>query len=155
MVFSNPLIVVNDLKKAKKFYHDILGLEVILDFGENVTLTGGIALQTKSSWLTFINKDKNEISFGANDAELYFVEDDFSRFVEHLKNFNIKYVHPPIEHRWGQRVVRFYDVDNHIIEVGENMGEVCKRFMESGMTLDETAKRMDVPCSFVASYVKG
>lgn len=154
MIFSNPLIVVNDIQKAKKFYHDVLGLEVILDFGENITLTGGIALQTKSSWLTFIKKNEDEISFGANNTELYFEEDDFSSFVEHLKNFNIHYVHPPIEHRWGQKVVRFYDVDSHIIEVGENMSTVCKRFMESGMTLEETAKRMDVPYEFVASCIK-
>ena len=49
MKFSNPLIVVSDMEKSKLFYSTVLGLDVILDFGANVTLTGGIALQTKES----------------------------------------------------------------------------------------------------------
>jgi Predicted ring-cleavage extradiol dioxygenase len=40
------MIAVKDVGRAKQFYHDVLGLEVISDFGANVTLTGGIALQT-------------------------------------------------------------------------------------------------------------
>lgn len=61
MKFLNPLIVVKNMEKAKQFYYDVLGLEVVVDFGANVTLTGGIALQTKDTWSTFIDKDENEI----------------------------------------------------------------------------------------------
>lgn len=46
-------------------------------------------------------------------------------------------------------MVRFYDPDMHIIEVGENMKTVCKRFLDSGMTPEQVAKRMDVPLKFV------
>ena len=63
--------------------------------------------------------------------------------------YDIDYVHPIIEHSWGQRVVRLYDPDKHIIEVGENMKTVCKRFLDSGMTPEQVAKRMDVPLKFV------
>ena len=45
--------------------------------------------------------------------------------------------------------VRFYDPDRHIIEVGENMKAVCKRFIDSGMTPEQTAERMDVPVEYV------
>ena len=37
MKFSNPLIVVTNMEKAKQFYYDVLGLEVVVDFGANVT----------------------------------------------------------------------------------------------------------------------
>ena len=37
----------------------------------------------------------------------------------------------------------------HIIEVGGNMKTVCKRFLDSGMTPEQVAKRMDVPIKFV------
>ena len=50
---------------------------------------------------------------------------------------------------WGQRVVRFYDPDKHIIEVRENMKVVCKRFLDSGMTPEQVAKRMNVPVKFI------
>ena len=68
MKFSNPLIVVSDMEKSKLFYSTVLGLDVILDFGANVTLTGGISLQTKESWCNFIHKSKNEVFFGANNS---------------------------------------------------------------------------------------
>ena len=53
------------------------------------------------------------------------------------------------EHRWGQRVVRFYDPDRHIIEVGENLAAVCRRFLDSGLTPEQTAERMDVSLEYV------
>lgn len=48
-----------------------------------------------------------------------------------------------VEHSWGQRVIRFYDPDGHMIEVGEAMKAVIERFLDSGMTLEATAVRMD------------
>ena len=39
-----------------------------------------------------------------------------------------------------KRVVRFYDPDKHIIEVGENMKAVCKRFLDSEMTPEQVAE---------------
>ena len=50
--------------------------------------------------------------------------------------------------------MRFYDPDKHIIEVGENMKVVCRRFLDSGMTPEQTAKRMDVPLKFVDSCMR-
>lgn len=155
MKFKNPLLVVSDMEKAKKFYKDVLNLRVIMDFGANVTLTGGLCLQTKETWMGFIDAKEEDIIFGGNNAEIYFEEDDFDAFAEKLKGIDdIDYVHPVIEHRWGQRVVRFYDPDRHIIEVGENMKFVCRRFLDSGMTEEEVAVRMDVPLKFVHACKK-
>ena len=47
-----------------------------------------------------------------------------------------------IEHDWGQRVARFYDPDGHLIEVGEDMGMVIRRFLASGMTMEEVSVKM-------------
>lgn len=81
---------------------------------------------------------------------------DFSKgkFADKLKECNIEYVHPIIEHSWGQRVVRFYDPDKHIIEVGENMKVVCKRFLDSGMTPEQVAERMNVPMKFINACMR-
>lgn len=155
MKFKNPLLVVSDMEKSKKFYKDVLNLRVIMDFGANVTLTGGLCLQTKETWMGFIDAKEEDIIFGGNNAEIYFEEDDFDAFAEKLKGIDdIDYVHPVIEHRWGQRVVRFYDPDRHIIEVGENIKMVCRRFLDSGMTEEEVAVRMDVPLKFVQACKK-
>ncbi len=146
------LLVVTDMDKTVAFYKNVLGLEVVLDFGANKTLTGGLALQTLETYRAFIDTD--HISFGGNDSELYFEEDDFDAFAEKLRACDVQYVHPVKEHPWGQRVVRFYDPDRHIIEVGENMKAVCRRFIDSGMTPEQTAVRMDVPVAYVNDCIQ-
>jgi catechol 2,3-dioxygenase-like lactoylglutathione lyase family enzyme len=151
MKFIGPLITVKDIKKSIQFYHDILGLDVICDFGANVTLTGGFSLQTLDSWKEFIQKQENEITLGNNAGELYFEEDDMDAFLKKLEGFDIDYIHPLIEHEWGQRGIRFYDLDKHIIEVGENMVMVVKRFIDSGLSVNQTAKRMGVSVDYVKS----
>ena len=144
MKYKNPLLVVCDLEASIAFYREVLGLRVVRDFGANVTLTGGVCLQTKESWLGFLGVNEGAISFGGRDAELYFEEDAFDAFAARLAGMaDVRYVHPVLEHRWGQRAVRFYDPDGHIIEVGESMKTVCLRFFASGMTPEETARRMD------------
>ncbi|MCI7334020.1 MAG: VOC family protein [Oscillospiraceae bacterium] len=152
MQYKGPMLVVNDIDKSVEFYENILGMSVILDFGANKTLTGGLALQTAETYRDFI--DGRALCFGGNDFELYFEEDDFDSFIQRLKIFKIEFVHPVKEHSWGQRVVRFYDPDKHIVEVGENLKSVCRRFLESGMTPEQTAERMDVPLNFVNSCTK-
>ncbi len=152
MKFKNPLIVVTNMEQSKQFYQNVLGLRVIMDFGANATLTGGICLQTRDSWKELTGINDNHITFGGNTEELYFEEEQFDTFIKKLETMEeIAYVHPVIEHRWGQRVVRFYDPDMHIIEVGESMKTVCKQFLDSGMTVEEAAKRMDVPVKFIRS----
>lgn len=75
------------------------------------------------------------------------------KFLKHLKIFDVDYVHEPLKHRWGQRVVRFYDLDYHIIEVGEDIAMVIKRFADSKMTEEQIAERMDVPLKYIQKYL--
>ena len=149
MKFKSTLIAVKDMGISKRFYHDVLGLNVVADFGANVTLDGGIVLQTLDTWKSFIRMDS--VSLPNNAGELYFEENDMDAFCSHLKNFDICYVHELFEHRWGQRVIRFYDPDKHMIEVGEKLDAVVLRFIEQGLSAEETAVRMDIPLDFVQS----
>lgn len=152
MKIKNTMLVVTDIDKSVEFYKKVLGLRVIMDFGANKTLTGGLALQTLETWREFIGTD--DISFGNNSSEIYFEEDNFDKFAERLQKFDVDYVHPVKEHLWGQRVVRIYDPDKHIIEIGENIKSVCQRFLDSGMTAKQVAERMDVPVRFVNACMR-
>ena len=147
MKYTGTLIAVTDMEKSKTFYHDVLGLTVTADFGANVTLDGGVVLQTMETWKELIQND--EITLHNCASELYFEESDMDAFLSHLQNCGVSYVHPPLEHSWGQRAVRFYDLDHHIIEVGEDITMVVKRFAARNMTAAQIAKRMDVPEDFV------
>jgi len=117
MRLKNVLIVVSDIEKSKGFYKDLFGLEVILDNDGNVMLTEGLVLQSRSIWKDFL---KREIISQNNATELYFEEKNIDEFVVKLNNYKepIQYVNQLMEHSWGQKVVRFYDPDGNLIEVG-------------------------------------
>ena len=122
MKLKNILIVVEDIEKSKQFYHDLFGLDVVLDNDGNVILTEGLVLQDKKIWKTFLGK---EILTESNSCELYFVEPEIEVFVEKLEKLypSIQYVNRLMTHSWGQKVIRFYDLDGNLIEVGTPMKE--------------------------------
>ena len=115
MKYEGVCIAVKDVERSKRFYQELFELEVFQDYGINV-------------------------------MELYFEEDNFDDFLVKLEGRDdINYIGDGVkEAGWGQRSIRFYDLDGHIIEVGENMKMVVKRFLDSGMSMEETSKRMDV-----------
>lgn len=153
MKYSGTLIAVRDMERARALYEGLMGCEVSMDLGVHVAYENGIFLQTKETWTEFIERDASAISFGGNDAELYFDEHDMDSFLQRLEAFGLELVHPLKEHGWGQRVVRFYDPDRHIIEVGEHLGDVARRFFSQGMTREQTAKRMDVPLEMLDAFL--
>jgi len=150
---KNILFVVDDIEVSKTFYKDLFGLAVLSDFGENVILTEGLVLQEKNLWKKFIAK---EVVSSGNDAELYFEENDIDGFLEKLEksNYTIEYLNKCIEHDWGQRVIRLYDPDKHIIEVGEPLEYVARRFLKTGMTVEQVAKKTQLPLSQVELMVQ-
>lgn len=155
MKFCSPLLVVTNMERSRAFYREVFGLRVISDFGANITFTGGLSLQTKESWENFIHKPADEIMFGGNDAEMYFEEDNLDAFLVRLDGLEgIEYVHPLQEHGWGQRAVRIYDPDGHIIEIGESMRVVCKRFLDEGMTPEQVAERTQMPERFIRNCME-
>ena len=62
MKIKNPMLIVTDIDKSVEFYKKVLGLRVIMDFGVNKTLTGGLALQSLESWQEFIETDDVAVS---------------------------------------------------------------------------------------------
>ena len=117
MRLKNVLIVVKDIEKSRKFYHDLFGIELVLDNDGNMILTEGLVLQDEKIWKSFLDRD---IVPKSNSCELYFEEQDIEAFVEKLERLypEIEYVNHLMTHSWGQRVVRFYDLDGNLIEVG-------------------------------------
>ena len=120
MKLKNVLIVVKDIEKSKQFYHDLFGLDMILDNDGNMILTEGLVLQDEKIWKSFLGRD---ILPQNNACELYFEEQDIEVFVEKLERLypSIEYVNRLMTHSWGQRVIRFYDLDGNLIEVGTPM----------------------------------
>ena len=120
MKLKNVLIVVKDIEKSRKFYHDLFDIDLVLDNDGNMILTEGLVLQDEKIWKSFLGKD---IVPKSNSCELYFEEQDIESFAEKLEKLypDIEYVNHLMTHSWGQRVIRFYDLDGNLIEVGTPM----------------------------------
>ena len=134
MKYICTVISVSDIEAAKKFYKDLFGLKIYQDYGKNIAFTCGLALQQDFDWL--VNLPKEKVLKKSNNVEIAFEESDFDEFLIRLKQYeNIEYLDEVMEHTWGQRVIRFYDLDGHIIEVGESMKIVIQRFLSTGMLI--------------------
>ncbi|MBR3767048.1 MAG: VOC family protein [Clostridia bacterium] len=120
MKLKNVLIVVKDIEKSRKFYHDLFDIDLVLDNDGNMILTEGLVLQDEKIWKSFL--DRNIVP-KSNSCELYFEEQDIESFVEKLERLypDVEYVNRLMTHSWGQRVIRFYDLDGNLIEVGTPM----------------------------------
>lgn len=118
MKLKNILLVVNDIEKSVEFYKELFGLIVIRDFDKNVILSEGLVLQERKSWEDAISQ---VTSYGRNNALLYFEERNLDVFIDKLNksSFDIKFFGDKITDDTGRSVIRLYDLDGHLIEVGE------------------------------------
>lgn len=138
MNFICSLIVVEDVKKSRELYETLLSQKVITDFGENVAFEGGFAIHQKAHFAALI--DSKIIARKSNNFELYFEDDDLERIQERLKKSGFDFVHEIREQPWKQKVMRFYDYDGHIVEIGEKLGHVAFRLFKDGVSKEEIAK---------------
>ncbi len=117
MKMKNVLIVVKDIEKARRFYHDLFGLALVLDNGGNMILTEGLVLQEEKYWTEFLGR---EIIPENNSSELYFEEADIEGFVKKLEAYcpEVRYVNRPLTHPWGQKGVRLHHPDRNLIGMG-------------------------------------
>ncbi len=120
MKLKNILIVTKDIERARKYYHDLFGLDLVTDNDGNMILTEGLVLQDEKIWQQFLEKN---VIFRNNASELYFEESDIEAFAEKLERLypETEYVNRLMTHSWGQKVIRFYDLDGNLIEVGTPM----------------------------------
>lgn len=153
MKYTSTVIAVSDISASRRFYEDLFGLELYQDYGINVSFTCGLSLQQEFDWLVSVPRET--VLRRSHNMELAFETRDFDGFLEKLEQYpGIQRLGEVIEHSWGQRVVRFYDPDGHLIEVGENMKLVVERFLSAGMNMKEVSSRMDVSIKDLTTLLK-
>jgi catechol 2,3-dioxygenase-like lactoylglutathione lyase family enzyme len=152
MKFICPLITVSNIAQSRKFYEEVLGQKVKYDFGENVTFHGDFAIHLDSHFGKLINN--KTIQKGSNSFELYFEENNLEQLNEKLIDYGVEFIHPLKEQPWKQKVVRFYDPDMNIIEVGESLKHTAKRLNSIGNSTQQIAELMDVPISEINQWLK-
>lgn len=136
---------------SRHFYETILQRKVKFDFGENITFHGDFAIHLDTHFKTLI--ENKEIRGGGNNFELYFEEDDMDQVMNMLKSNGVELVHEMREQPWRQRVVRFYDPDQYIIEIGESLEFLCFRLQKEGLSNDVIASTIGLTEAFVSDSI--
>ena len=117
MKLRNVVIVVSDIERSRQFYHDLFGLDKILASDGNMILTEGLVLQDARLWESALGRN---VLPDSNSFELYFEERNIEQFAEKLERLypEIRYVTPLTDTAPGRRIIRIYDPDGNLIEIG-------------------------------------
>lgn len=150
MQYCASLLAVRSIEAAKTFYQEVLGQKIVLDHGANVTFAGGFALQEGFAELAGFPAEN--IRWKPWNGELYFETEDLDAAAARVKEAGVELLHDVKEYPWGQRVLRFFDPDGNLIELGESMGSVGRRFLAQGMSDEEVARRTQHPIELVRSW---
>lgn len=148
--FHSTVIITEDFDKMRTFYQNILQQEVEIDFGNCIVFKNGISLwklTTEYPIAKMLGKTYN--SSGNNNLEICFETNNYNEVISNIKKYNLKYLHEPLEEKWGQKTIRFYDPENNLIEIGESIPCFVKRFLNQGMNEAEISKRTSVPLNIV------
>lgn len=151
MKYQGCLLAVNNIDVSKQFYEKVLHQKIIMDIDTHVTFEG-FSLQEGYSELIGISANSSKEP--SHNFQLYFEVEDLDIIYAEMKNISdLRWVHEIKEYPWGQRDIRVYDPDNHIVEIAEAMETVIKRFFSDGMSVEEIAKRTLYPLEIVKQYV--
>lgn len=144
------MLITKDIKAATEFYTDIIGASVELDIGNHVVFREGFSLLLESDWRGFTGLGAGDVFYRHHTGQLSFEVDDIQEFLERIESLPpLALLHPAKEHHWGKWSVRLYDPDRHVVEVGESMKVVVKRFLSQGLAPEEAAARSEFPLAYV------
>lgn len=152
MKYKCALFVVDNIEKAKNFYIEILGQEIKYDFGESVTFKGDFAIHEKKHFSYLL--EGLAIHKNPNNSELYFEYDDLEQLENKLEKEKVEFIHQVKEQPWRQKVLRFYDIDKNIIEVGESLEHLVYRLWNEGKSYEEIGEVTDMDNEFVEESIK-
>jgi catechol 2,3-dioxygenase-like lactoylglutathione lyase family enzyme len=153
--FDGPLLVVEDIAVSRHFYEGLLNLKVIFDFGENVTFKGDFSIHLKSQYLRLLgDASQYPIMKKTHNMELVFETDEIEALYQRLREAGIEFLHVIREQPWGQRVMRLYDPDGHILEVGEFMESVVGRYYQQGWSINLIHEKTAMPREFIERAIQ-
>jgi len=151
MRFHSTVVFVNDIEISKEFYTQFLKFTIEHDFGKNVVLSSGITLWEIGKEHS-INKQLNTGN-ESNRFELYFEDANIDKVFLALEKAGIHFFHPIHEEPWGQRTFRFFDPDNHLIEIGEPLDVFVNNMHNRGLTPAQISAKSGIPIEKVVGLI--
>jgi catechol 2,3-dioxygenase-like lactoylglutathione lyase family enzyme len=153
--FMGPLYVVDDIAASRHFYEGLLNQKVKFDFGENVTFEGDFSIHLKSQYLRLLGDvSQYPVMKKAHNGELVFETAEIEAVFQRLREADVEFIHVIREQPWGQRVMRLYDLDGHILEIGEQMEAVVWRFYQQDWSIDRIHEKSGMPREFIERVIQ-
>lgn len=153
---SSTALFVKDIETSKRFYIELLGMSIDLDFGKNVIFKNGFAIwEIQNNHIIPASLGLDRITDSKiNRFELYFETENLSDIFKTLKSKSVKFLHEIHEEPWGQQTIRFFDPDSHLIEIGESMRQFVSRYYYQGLTIEQVSKRTGVPIETIKKMLQ-
>ena len=127
------------MRRSLEFYVKTLGIAVQNDIGTNVILEHGITLWQIDPSHVIPRALGQEVLSKGTRFELYFETDDIAAVSAFMNDAGIRFLHDVRMEPWGQKTIRVFDPDGHLIEIGESMKTFLDRMKQNGMTVDAIA----------------
>lgn len=143
----NVSLVVGDMNRSREFYKKLFDVNTVEIDGDIM-----VVIEPESQlWLrpAELYAEQTGESNSKGGAVVTLFADGFTAFAERLEKLDIEYVHKIKELATGQRVVRIFDPDRHVIEVVEDYAELCDRLIKSGMSVKQIAEKTGMPEKFI------
>lgn len=152
--YSSVVLFSDDVPALRDFYRELFDLPIALELNGLVTFDCGISIWEAADARTMIYGGLDPSPVERPRSELYFETDAIEAFAESLPD-GVRLAHPLETAPWAQRVVRFYDPDGNLVEVGEAMEAVVRRLAAGGLSPEEVAARTLMPPAFVRAALEG
>ncbi len=154
--FHSTAAFVADIERSKAFYTGLLGQEIDLDFGKNVILKSGLALwEIQPNHIIPQTLGHEQVAENRSTRfEFYFETPALIEVYEHLLAAGVEFLHPVHEEPWGQRTIRCFDPDRHLIEIGEPLETFIGRLYTEGMNPEEITVKTGVPIEKVRELTR-
>ncbi|MBI4804710.1 MAG: VOC family protein [Desulfovibrio sp.] len=150
--FEGPAVMVRDMASCRAFYENLLDQKVLFAVGDAYTAYASkfsLWEATGAHAMIFGNQALSEPQNTDAVFELYFESSEIESELEKMRVAKVPFIHELREQPWGQRCFRVRDPEGRIVEIGEPMPLVAKRFLAQGLSFEEVSKRTMLPVEIV------
>ena len=150
MKYQGCLLAVRNIPASKHFYENVLRQKAVMDIGIHMTFEG---FSLQQGYAELVDVAGDSVKEQSHNFQIYFEVENLDEIFDEMKSISgLQWVHEIKEYPWGQRDIRIYDPDKHIVEIAEDMNTVIKRFFSQGMSSEEVAERTMFPLEVVKQY---
>jgi len=139
--YTSAVLMTGHYGLMTHFYENVLEQKIRYDFGGCVQFECGLSIWRAQEGHPVSRALKSMDGNGNAALELCFETEDFDAQSARIIAMGVMLAHGVIEEKWGQRTLRFFDLDGNLVELGESMPAFCKRLQLFGMTVEEVAEK--------------